>query len=156
MGVHVLAIKDMAGLLKPEVKITNPSPHPSFNLQVPSISQLPLTSLSTANHPQAAKLLVGALRKEFPDIPIHVHTHDTAGTGVASMIAAAEAGADAVDAALDAVSIIPLTFLHFLPLNLPFSLLLQWTSLITNADHPATTFLPLYLPFLSFFGDGLD
>ncbi len=49
-------------------------------------------------------MLVGALRKEFPDMPIHVHTHDTAGTGVASMIAAAKAGADAVDAALDAMS----------------------------------------------------
>lgn len=41
---------------------------------------------------------------EFPDMPIHVHTHDTAGTGVASMIAAAKAGADAVDAALDSMS----------------------------------------------------
>ena len=37
-------------------------------------------------------------------MPIHVHTHDTAGTGVASMIAAAKAGADAVDAALDSMS----------------------------------------------------
>ena len=37
--------------------------------------------------------LVHALRLEFPDLPIHVHTHDTAGTGVASMLAAAEAGA---------------------------------------------------------------
>lgn len=53
---------------------------------------------------QAATMLVGALRKEFPDMPIHVHTHDTAGTGVASMIAAAKAGADAVDAALDSMS----------------------------------------------------
>lgn len=34
-------------------------------------------------------LQIGALRQEFPDLPIHVHTHDTAGTGVASMIAAA-------------------------------------------------------------------
>lgn len=33
---------------------------------------------------------VSALRQEFPDLPIHVHTHDTAGTGVASMLAAAE------------------------------------------------------------------
>lgn len=48
--------------------------------------------------------MIGALRKEYPDIPIHVHTHDTAGTGVASMIAAAHAGADAVDASMDAMS----------------------------------------------------
>lgn len=54
--------------------------------------------------PRAATLLVSALREEFPDTPIHVHTHDTAGSGVASMLAAAEAGADVVDAALDAMS----------------------------------------------------
>merc|ERR1711935_976644 len=47
---------------------------------------------------------VAALREEFPDTPIHVHTHDTAGSGVASMIAAAEAGADVVDGAMDAMS----------------------------------------------------
>ena len=49
-------------------------------------------------------MLIGAIRKAHPDLPIHVHTHDTAGTGVASMIAAAKAGADAVDAAVDAMS----------------------------------------------------
>ena len=43
LGIHVLAIKDMAGLLKP----------------------------------QAATMLVGALRKEYPNLPIDVHTHDT-------------------------------------------------------------------------------
>ena len=68
--IQVLAVKDMAGLLKPE----------------------------------AATKLVGAIRQEFPDLPIHVHTHDTAGTGVASMLACAKAGADAVDAASDAMS----------------------------------------------------
>lgn len=69
-GTHILGIKDMAGLLRP----------------------------------QAAKLLIGALRDKFPDMPIHVHTHDTAGAGVASMLAAAEAGADVVDAAVDSMS----------------------------------------------------
>lgn len=54
--------------------------------------------------PQAATLLVGALRDRFPDIPIHIHTHDTAGAGVASMIACAQAGADVVDAAVDSMS----------------------------------------------------
>lgn len=49
-------------------------------------------------------MLVSALREEFPNTPIHVHTHDTAGSGVASMLAAAEAGADIVDAAIDAMS----------------------------------------------------
>jgi pyruvate carboxylase len=37
-------------------------------------------------------------------LPIHVHTHDTAGTGVATYLACAKAGADAVDAASDAMS----------------------------------------------------
>ncbi|KAI8050896.1 pyruvate carboxylase [Syncephalis plumigaleata] len=54
--------------------------------------------------PKAATLLVKAIREKFPDLPIHVHTHDTAGTGVASMLAAAEAGADVVDVAVDSMS----------------------------------------------------
>ncbi|KAL1972351.1 hypothetical protein VTN31DRAFT_6765 [Thermomyces dupontii] len=54
--------------------------------------------------PKAATLLVGAIRKKYPDLPIHVHTHDSAGTGVASMVAAAQAGADAVDTATDSMS----------------------------------------------------
>ena len=70
MGTHVLGIKDMAGVLKP----------------------------------QAARLLIGGIRERYPDLPIHVHTHDSAGTGVASMIACAQSGADAVDAATDSLS----------------------------------------------------
>ncbi|XP_064623588.1 pyruvate carboxylase, mitochondrial-like isoform X2 [Lineus longissimus] len=54
--------------------------------------------------PRAATMLIGALREKFPDIPIHVHTHDTAGAGVAAMLAAAEAGADVVDVAVDSMS----------------------------------------------------
>ncbi|CAG8476435.1 1526_t:CDS:10, partial [Acaulospora colombiana] len=69
-GIHVLAIKDMAGLLKPD----------------------------------AARMLIGSIRKRWPSLPIHVHTHDTAGTGVASMLAAAEAGADIIDLAIDSMS----------------------------------------------------
>jgi len=70
MGVHALAIKDMAGLLTP----------------------------------RAVTLLVTALREQHPDVPIHVHTHDTAGLGVSAMQAAAVAGADVVDVAIDAMS----------------------------------------------------
>uniref|UniRef100_A0A914WEX4 Pyruvate carboxylase n=1 Tax=Plectus sambesii TaxID=2011161 RepID=A0A914WEX4_9BILA len=69
-GTHILCIKDMAGLLKP----------------------------------QAATMLIGALRDRFPDLPIHVHSHDTAGAGVASMLACAKAGADVIDAAVDSMS----------------------------------------------------
>ena len=54
--------------------------------------------------PKAATLLVGAIRKKFPDLVIHVHTHDSPGAGVAAMVACAQAGADAVDAATDSMS----------------------------------------------------
>lgn len=54
--------------------------------------------------PRAATLLIGSLREKFPDMPIHVHTHDTPGAGVASMLAAYAAGADVVDVACDSMS----------------------------------------------------
>jgi len=63
-GAHVLAIKDMAGLLRAP----------------------------------AARRLVTALRAEF-DLPVHLHTHDTPGGQLATLLAAIEAGVDAVDAA---------------------------------------------------------
>jgi pyruvate carboxylase len=46
----------------------------------------------------AAETLVRALRERF-DLPVHVHTHDTAGGQLATLLAASRAGADAVDAA---------------------------------------------------------
>lgn len=54
--------------------------------------------------PKAAKILIGAIRERYPKLPIHVHTHDSAGTGVASMTEAAKAGADVVDAASNSMS----------------------------------------------------
>ncbi|MCA0307920.1 MAG: pyruvate carboxylase [Actinobacteria bacterium] len=63
-GAHVLAIKDMAGLLRA---------------------------------PAAAKL-VTALRSNF-DLPVHLHTHDTAGGQLGTLLAAVDAGVDAVDVA---------------------------------------------------------
>ncbi|MET0713553.1 MAG: biotin/lipoyl-containing protein, partial [Mycetocola sp.] len=63
-GAHILAIKDMAGLLRPA----------------------------------AAARLVSAFRDRF-DVPVHVHTHDTAGGQLATLLAASQAGADAVDVA---------------------------------------------------------
>ncbi len=53
--------------------------------------------------PAAASSLVRALKQEV-GIPIHFHTHDTSGIGAASVLAAVDAGADAVDAAMDAMS----------------------------------------------------
>src|SRR6266496_3820155 len=48
--------------------------------------------------PPAAHRLVTALRKEF-GLPVHLHTHDTAGGQLATYLAAIEAGVDAVDGA---------------------------------------------------------
>ena len=53
--------------------------------------------------PAAASLLVRALKAEV-GLPIHFHTHDTSGVAAATILAAAEAGVDAVDAAMDAFS----------------------------------------------------
>ncbi|WP_372967043.1 pyruvate carboxylase [Microbacterium sp.] len=63
-GAHIIAIKDMAGLLRPA----------------------------------AASKLVTALRERF-DLPVHLHTHDTPGGQLATLLAASAAGVDAVDAA---------------------------------------------------------
>lgn len=54
--------------------------------------------------PQAARLLIRTLRDKYPDMPIHLHSHDTAGAGVAAMLAAAEVGVDVVDVAVDSMS----------------------------------------------------
>lgn len=54
--------------------------------------------------PRAATTLVSAIRARWPDVVIHVHTHDSAGTAVATQLAAAAAGADIVDVAIDAMS----------------------------------------------------
>ncbi|MDO5605303.1 MAG: pyruvate carboxylase, partial [Paracoccus sp. (in: a-proteobacteria)] len=53
--------------------------------------------------PRAAGRLVRALKEEV-GLPIHFHTHDTSGMGGASYLAAAEAGVDIIDAAMDALS----------------------------------------------------
>ncbi len=53
--------------------------------------------------PAAARVLVKALKEEV-GLPIHFHTHDTAGVACATILAASEAGVDAVDCAMDALS----------------------------------------------------
>jgi pyruvate carboxylase len=68
-GAHIIAVKDMAGLLKPA----------------------------------AARVLFREL-KQATSLPIHFHTHDTSGISAATVLAAVEAGVDAVDAAMDAFS----------------------------------------------------
>ena len=53
--------------------------------------------------PAAARILFKALKEEV-GMPIHFHTHDTAGIACATILAASEAGVDAVDCAMDALS----------------------------------------------------
>ncbi|MGB5557302.1 MAG: pyruvate carboxylase, partial [Paracoccaceae bacterium] len=53
--------------------------------------------------PAAARALFKALKEEV-DLPIHFHTHDTAGIACATILAASDAGVDAVDAAMDSLS----------------------------------------------------
>ncbi|MCC6657606.1 MAG: biotin/lipoyl-binding protein, partial [Rhodocyclaceae bacterium] len=53
--------------------------------------------------PRAARELIRTLKQEV-GLPIHFHTHDTSGIAAASVLAAVEAGVDAVDGALDAMS----------------------------------------------------
>lgn len=54
--------------------------------------------------PKAAKLLIGSIRAKYPDLVIHVHTHDSAGTGVSTYVACATSGADVVDCAINSMS----------------------------------------------------
>lgn len=53
--------------------------------------------------PYAAKELVSALKAELK-IPIHLHTHDSTGNGVSTVLMAAEAGVDIADLAIESMS----------------------------------------------------
>ncbi|MGE4325027.1 MAG: pyruvate carboxylase [Pseudodonghicola sp.] len=64
---------------------------------------LGLKDMAGLMKPASAKALVRALKQEV-GLPIHYHTHDTAGVAIASILAAAEAGVDAVDCAMDSFS----------------------------------------------------
>ncbi len=68
-GAHILGIKDMSSLLKP----------------------------------QAAYKLIKALKNEI-SIPIHLHTHDTSGNGIATILMASMAGVDIVDTAFNSMA----------------------------------------------------
>ncbi|MCS7019268.1 MAG: pyruvate carboxylase [Cytophagales bacterium] len=69
LGIHILAIKDMAGLLKP----------------------------------YSAELLISELKKVV-SVPIHLHTHDTAGIQSATLLKAIDAGVDVIDVAIASMS----------------------------------------------------
>ncbi len=73
------------------------------DLEAAGAHVLGLKDMAGLLKPTAAKQLVRALRQEV-GLPIHFHTHDTAGAAIATILAASEAGVDAVDCAMDAFS----------------------------------------------------
>ena len=64
---------------------------------------LGIKDMSGLLKPTAASKLVGALKQEI-GLPIHLHTHDTSGNGVATVLMAAQAGVDIIDAAFNSMS----------------------------------------------------
>ncbi len=62
-----------------------------------------IKDMSGVLKPAAARTLFKALR-DTTDLPLHLHTHDTSGLSAATVLAAVEAGADAIDAAMDSLS----------------------------------------------------
>ena len=64
---------------------------------------LGIKDMSGLLKPMAAYKLIKALKEEV-DMPIHLHTHDTSGNGVATILMAAQAGVDVVDAAFNSMS----------------------------------------------------
>lgn len=116
LEVGIRAVQEAGGVVEATVCYSGDmlNPKKKYNLQyyldlIEKIMQLHphllgIKDMAGVLKPKAARILVGAIREKYPDLPIHVHTHDSAGTGVASMVACAEAGADAVDAASDSMS----------------------------------------------------
>jgi len=64
---------------------------------------LGIKDMSALLKPYAAHKLIKALKEEI-SIPIHLHTHDTSGNGVATVIMAAQAGVDIADGAISSMS----------------------------------------------------
>ena len=64
---------------------------------------LAIKDMSALLKPYAAKKLITALKNEI-SIPVHLHTHDTTGNGVATVLMAADAGVDIVDTAFNSMS----------------------------------------------------
>jgi len=73
------------------------------DLEAAGAHVLGLKDMAGLMKPAAARTLISALKDEV-GLPIHFHTHDTAGIASGSILAAAEVGVDAVDCAMDALS----------------------------------------------------
>lgn len=72
-------------------------------LQAAGAHVLGLKDMAGLLKPAAARVLIKALKEEV-GLPVHFHTHDTSGVAAATILAASDAGVDAVDAAMDALS----------------------------------------------------
>ena len=77
--------------------------HMGKELKAAGAHILGLKDMAGLLKPAAATVLIKALKEEV-GLPIHFHTHDTSGIAAATILAASEAGVDAVDAAMDAFS----------------------------------------------------
>ncbi len=73
------------------------------DLEAAGAHVLGLKDMAGLLKPAAARKLIAALKDET-GLPIHFHTHDTSGIAGATILAAAEAGVDAADLAMDAFS----------------------------------------------------
>ncbi|KAG8525483.1 uncharacterized protein KY384_009127 [Bacidia gigantensis] len=116
LEVGIKAVQKAGGVVEGTVCYSGDmlNPHKKYNLEyyldlVAKIVELGahvigIKDMAGVLKPRAATLLIGSIREKYPDIPIHVHTHDSAGTGVATYVACANAGADAVDTATDSMS----------------------------------------------------
>jgi pyruvate carboxylase len=72
-------------------------------LQAAGAHILGLKDMAGLLKPAQARVLIKALKDEV-GLPIHFHTHDTSGLSAATVLAASDAGVDAVDVAMDAFS----------------------------------------------------
>ncbi|MCJ1430390.1 pyruvate carboxylase [Sticta canariensis] len=116
LEVGIKAVENAGGVVEATVCYSGDmlNPHKKYNLEyymalVEKIVKIGthiigIKDMAGVLKPKAATILIGSIRKKYPQIPIHVHTHDSAGTGVATYVACAEAGADAVDTATDSMS----------------------------------------------------
>lgn len=116
LKIGIEAVHAAGGLVEGAVMYTGDmlAPGSKYNLQyyMAVIDQLveygshviAVKSMSGVMKPAAGRALVRAIRAKYPEIPIHMHTHDTNGAGTATMVACVEEGADIVDTAMDSLS----------------------------------------------------
>ncbi|MFN0313824.1 MAG: pyruvate carboxylase subunit B, partial [Burkholderiales bacterium] len=116
MRVSISAVREAGGLCEAAICYTGDlfdATRPKYNLKYyvemakalekAGAHVLGIKDMAGVCRPRAAAALVKALKEEV-GLPIHFHTHDTSGIAAASVLAAIDAGCDAVDGALDSMS----------------------------------------------------